>query len=67
MQGLHHNPKHNLSRNGNLARGVLLWKLRMLGKKRWGKRFRSVLAEIARVRSLGDPLIRLLTFFCFDY
>jgi len=34
----------------------------MLGSKRRGKRFRSVSAEIA-VRSLGDPLIELLTFF----
>jgi hypothetical protein len=33
-------------------------------QKRWGKRFRSVSAEIA-VRGPGDPLIGPLTFFCF--
>jgi len=36
-------------------------------QKRWGKRFRSVLAGIAKVRSLGDPLIKLLTFLCHQF
>ena len=45
-----------------LEPGLQLIKLRMLGKKRRGKRFQDVLAEIV-VRSSGDPLIELLTFF----
>ena len=32
-------------------------------QKRWGKRFRAVLADIAKVRNSGDPLIEFLAFF----
>jgi hypothetical protein len=45
-----------------LESGMHKCKVRVLGKKRWGKRFQSVSAGIAKVRSLRDPLIGLLAF-----
>ena len=51
---------------GSLESGMHCNKTRILGKKRWGKRFQAFLAEIA-VRSSGDPLIELLTFFFFRH
>jgi hypothetical protein len=66
MQGLRHIAWNDHLRLRNLESGMHYSKARILGKKRRGKRFQAFLAEIA-VRSSGDPLIELLTFFCFRH